>query len=68
MVPKCCGCGKFLKIGMGTVTRVIRCDGKPDQYFCEACVAEREEYISRKLGRPGTMKDYFSQPHTFEVV
>lgn len=68
MIPKCFSCGKFLKIGMGTVTRIERFDGKGDQYFCESCVKEREEDYSREQGHPVTFQDEWCHVGTVTIV
>lgn len=67
MKIKCFGCGRFLKIGMGIVTRVKRFDGG-EQYFCEACVADREEGYSIEHGHPITFQVEWAHVGTIEVV
>jgi len=67
MAYKCFGCGKFIKLGEGKVTRATDPTGFI-QDFCEVCVAERLEFIKGEKGMSATFADYIGLRKTIEIV
>jgi len=67
MSAKCFGCGKYVKLGEGKVTKATRPDGFI-QLFCEPCVTERVEYKQRERGIHATFSDYIGPRKTLETV